>query len=72
MFNWFDLMRQAQTQAGFETLARQFQLSGEQQQRTMAALMPAFVMGLCRYVPRNRDAEATWENQLASLPGGLL
>ena len=33
---------------------------------------PAFVMGLCRYVPRNRDAEATWENQLASLPGGLL
>jgi len=33
---------------------------------------PAFVMGLCRYMPRNRDAEAVWENQLASLPGGLL
>jgi hypothetical protein len=33
---------------------------------------PAFVMGLCRYTPRNRDVEATWENQLASLPGGLL
>jgi len=46
MFNWFDLMRQAQAQAGFETLARQFQLSGDQQQRAMAALMPAFVMGL--------------------------
>ena len=46
MFNWFDLMRQAQTQAGFETLSRQFQLSGEQQQRAVAALMPAFVMGL--------------------------
>ncbi|MXQ13654.1 DUF937 domain-containing protein [Microvirga makkahensis] len=46
MFNWFDLMRQAQTQAGFEALARQFQLSGEQRQRAMAALMPAFVMGL--------------------------
>ncbi len=46
MFNWFDLMRQAQTQKGFETLARQFQLSGDQQQRAMAALMPAFIMGL--------------------------
>lgn len=46
MFNWFDLMRQAQTQAGFETLARQFQLSADQQQRAMAAFMPAFVMGL--------------------------
>jgi hypothetical protein len=46
MLNWFDLMRQAQTQAGFETLARQFQLSGAQQQRAIAALMPAFIMGL--------------------------
>jgi hypothetical protein len=46
MFNWFDLMRQAQTQAGLEALARQFQLSGDQQQRAMAAFMPAFVMGL--------------------------
>lgn len=46
MFNWFDLMRQAQTQAGFEALARQFNLSGDQQQRAMAAFMPAFVMGL--------------------------
>lgn len=46
MFNWFDLMRQAQTQASFEALARQFQLSGDQQQRAMAAFMPAFVMGL--------------------------
>jgi hypothetical protein len=46
MFNWFDLMRQAQTQASFETLARQFHLSGDQQQRALAALMPAFVMGL--------------------------
>ncbi|SCY88800.1 DUF937 domain-containing protein [Microvirga guangxiensis] len=46
MFNWFDLMRQAQTQAGFEALARQFQLTSDQQQRAMAALMPAFIMGL--------------------------
>ena len=33
---------------------------------------PAYVMGLCRYMPRNRDIESSWENQLASLPGGLL
>jgi hypothetical protein len=46
MFNWFDLMRQAQTQAGFEALAQQFHLSGDQQQKAMAALMPAFAMGL--------------------------
>ncbi|WP_414475065.1 DUF937 domain-containing protein [Microvirga sp. M2] len=46
MFNWFDLMRQAQTQAAFETLARQFQLSADQQQRAMAAVLPAFAMGL--------------------------
>lgn len=46
MFNWFDLMRQAQTQAAFETLARQYQLSGDQQQRALAAFLPAFAMGL--------------------------
>ena len=33
---------------------------------------PAFVMGLCRYTPRVSDSEDIWENQLASLPGGLL
>ncbi len=64
MFNWFDLMRQAQTQAGFETLARQFQLSGEQQQRAMAALMPAFVMGLQHAVSRDPN------RFLQSLMGG--
>jgi hypothetical protein len=46
MFNWFDLMRQAQTSEGFDTLARQFHLSGEQSQRAMAAILPAFAMGL--------------------------
>jgi hypothetical protein len=46
MFNWFDLMRQAQTSAALDALARQFGLSGEQPQRTMAAFMPAFAMGL--------------------------
>jgi hypothetical protein len=46
MFNWFDLMRQAQTHAAMDALARQFQLSGDEAQRTMAAFMPAFAMGL--------------------------
>src|SRR5688572_13463283 len=46
MFNWFDLMRQAQTSAALDALARQFHLSGDQPQRTMAAFMPAFAMGL--------------------------
>src|SRR3712207_5271411 len=46
MFNWFDLMRQAQTHAALDALARQFGLSGDQPQTTMAAFMPAFAMGL--------------------------
>jgi hypothetical protein len=46
MFNWFDLMRQAQTSAAFSMLAKQYQLSGEQTQKAMAALLPAFAMGL--------------------------
>jgi hypothetical protein len=46
MFNWLDLMRQAQTSAALDAIARQFQLSGDQPQRTMAAFLPAFAMGL--------------------------
>ncbi|MET0529149.1 MAG: DUF937 domain-containing protein, partial [Microvirga sp.] len=46
MLNWFDLMRQAQANAGFDALTRQFHLSGDQQQKAMAAFMPAFMMGL--------------------------
>jgi hypothetical protein len=29
-------------------------------------------MAFCRYTPRQSDAEESWENQLASIPGGLL
>jgi len=29
-------------------------------------------MGLCRYTPRRSEDDETWENQLASIPGGLL
>jgi hypothetical protein len=31
-----------------------------------------FVMGLCRYTPRRTENEESWENQIASIPGGLL
>jgi hypothetical protein len=34
--------------------------------------VPTFVMGLCRYTPRQSDSEESWENQIASIPGGLL
>jgi hypothetical protein len=48
MINWFDLMRQAQGGAGLENLARQFGLSPQQANAAVAALMPAFAMGLQR------------------------
>jgi len=56
MFNWFDLMRQAQSSAGMETLAQQYNLSGEQAQRAMAAFLPAFVMGLQQATARDDPA----------------
>lgn len=46
MLNWFDLMRQAQGGAGLENLARQFNLSAQQTSAALAALMPAYAMGL--------------------------
>lgn len=33
---------------------------------------PTYVLGQCRYTPRRSETEDIWENQLASLPGGLL
>jgi hypothetical protein len=33
---------------------------------------PTFAMGLCRYTPRRSEDEVSWENQIASIPGGLL
>jgi len=33
---------------------------------------PTFVMGLCRYSPRHTESEESWENQIASIPGGIL
>ena len=33
---------------------------------------PTYVMGLFRFTPRRSDHEASWANQIASLPAGLL
>ena len=33
---------------------------------------PAFILGLCRYTPHTSDDDNYWENELASIPGGLL
>lgn len=34
--------------------------------------VPTFAMGLCRYTPRRSEDDDSWENQLASIPGGFL
>lgn len=46
MFNWFDLMRQAQASGGLDMLTQQFRLSDDQLQKAMLAVLPAFAMGL--------------------------
>jgi hypothetical protein len=33
--------------------------------------VPTYAMALCRYTPRRVHDEETWENQIASIPGGL-
>lgn len=48
VFNIFELMSTAQGGAGMDAVARRFGLSQDQAQRTMAALMPAFALGLQR------------------------
>ena len=48
VFNVFDLMRQAQGGAAFDTMARQFGLNPDQTQRAMAALLPPLLVGLQR------------------------
>lgn len=46
MFTWFDLMRQKQGNPDFETIARHFNISADQARNAMAALMPAFLLGM--------------------------
>ncbi|NIX76683.1 DUF937 domain-containing protein [Microvirga terricola] len=58
MFNWFDLMQQAQESAGFGTLRRQFNLSDDQSRKAMAAFLPAFALGLQRSTDPNDPSRA--------------
>lgn len=66
MFNVFELMSAAQGGAGMDALARQFGLSQEQAQRAMAALMPAFALGL----QRNAADPTGFASLLNMMPGG--
>jgi hypothetical protein len=34
--------------------------------------VPSFILGLCHHTPRDFNGGNSWENQLASMPGGLL
>ncbi len=60
MTNLFDLMRQAQGGAAFENVSKAFGLSMEETQKAVAALVPAFAMGLQRSAahPETMDALA--------------
>ncbi|WP_112663286.1 DUF937 domain-containing protein [Microvirga flavescens] len=55
MQTWFDLMRQAQGNAGFDGMMRQFNVSSAQTQRAMVALMPAFALGLQHALANSGD-----------------
>lgn len=66
VFNIFELMSAAQGGAGMDALARQFGLSQEQARRTMAALMPAFALGL----QRNAADPTGFASLLNMMPGG--
>lgn len=48
MINLFDIARNAQGGAGFDALARQFGLDGEQTRRIVEGLLPAFSLALRR------------------------
>ncbi|WP_349370370.1 DUF937 domain-containing protein [Salinarimonas sp.] len=60
MTNLFDMMRQAQGGAAFENVSKAFGLSLEETQKAVAALVPAFAMGLQRSAahPETMDALA--------------
>ncbi|WP_029030486.1 DUF937 domain-containing protein [Salinarimonas rosea] len=58
MTNLFDLMRTAQGGAAFDNLSKAFGLSTEETQKAVAALVPAFAMGLQRSAARPEAMDA--------------
>jgi hypothetical protein len=61
MFDWFDLMRQAQKSAGTAMLAQQFHLDPAQTQAAIAAFLPAFAMGM-QHAMGAKPTDATIQN----------
>jgi hypothetical protein len=61
MFDWFDLMRQAQQSAGTAVLAKQFHLDGDQTQAAVAAFLPAFALGM-QHAMGTKPADAMVQN----------
>jgi hypothetical protein len=65
MMNLFEIMQQAQGGNAMQNLSRQFGLSPDQTQNAVAAVLPAFQMGLERQT-QNIDMFSNFMQQLAS------
>lgn len=62
MFNFIDIMRAAQGGQAIENMARQFGLTPEQTRYAVAALLPAFAMGLHQAASRPNQLEQLFES----------
>lgn len=61
MFNFIDIMRAAQGGQAIENMARQFGLTPDQTRHAVAALLPAFAMGLHQAASRPNQLEELFE-----------
>ncbi len=61
MLNFIDIMRAAQGGQAIENMARRFGLNPEQTRHAVAALLPAFAMGLQQAAARPADVEKLFE-----------
>ena len=61
MFNFIDIMRAAQGGQAIENMARQFGLTPDQTRYAVAALLPAFAMGLHQAASRPNQLEQLFE-----------
>lgn len=61
MFNFIDIMRAAQGGQAIENMARQFGLTPDQTRHAVAALLPAFAMGLQQAASRPDHLEQLFE-----------
>lgn len=61
MFNFIDIMRAAQGGQAIENMARKFGLTPDQTRHAVAALLPAFAMGLHQAAARPNQLEQLFE-----------